>query len=86
MAEFRVVDLESQAREVAKHIRGWEKSAVLSWLQHFGEIQSGHPGNPDAYRFRSHAGVLTSFILGDAGQLTIILDHTTWIVPVDEDR
>jgi hypothetical protein len=81
MTELRVVDLGSQARAVANHIKGWGTSDVLAWLGQYGDIRSAHPDNPNAYIFHSHAGVTTGFMFEEGGILTIIGDHTTIEIP-----
>jgi hypothetical protein len=83
MLAFHVIDLESQARAVARHIRGWKKSDILTWLSQFGGIVQPFPDNPNLYRFRSYSGITTGFLLTDSGEFAIILDHTTWVVPPD---
>jgi len=77
MREFRVIDLDSQAQEVAKYIKGWKTSDVLAWLRQYGDLTIGCRGHPNSYLFHSHAGVTTGFIIEQGGLLTIIGDHTT---------
>jgi hypothetical protein len=83
MTDLRVIDLASQAREVANHIKGWESSDVLAWLRQYGEIAAVHPDNPNAHIFHSHSGVTTGFILEEGGLLSIIGDHTVVEIPSD---
>jgi hypothetical protein len=83
MVVFRVIDLESQARAVARYVKGWNKAAVLKWLSQSGDLEPAHPGNPDVYRFHSYAGISTGFLIKADGQLVIIGDHTTWAVPIE---
>jgi hypothetical protein len=82
--EFRVLDLASQAEDVLRHVRGWDRESILDWLCRFGQIELAHPDNPSVYRFHSSAGISTGFILEDVGQITLIGDHTTLTVFDDE--
>ena len=72
---FVLVDLESQAREVAQYVRGWPKEAILAWLSQQGELVY-LPALGGLYAFRSPVGFRAAFYLDD-GQFTFILDHTT---------
>jgi hypothetical protein len=85
VSELRVIDLDAQAVAVAKHIQGWEKDSILSWLRRYGELEPAHPGNPNAYLFRSFSGITTGFVLGENGKLTIVGDHTTRTIAVDQE-
>jgi hypothetical protein len=81
MTDLSVIDLASQAREVANHIKGRKSSDVLAWLRQYGEIAAVHPDNPNAYIFRSHSGATTGFIIEEGGLLSIIGDHKVVEVP-----
>lgn len=76
MACFRLIDLSSQAAEVARQVAGWPKPKILGWLAWHGEVTSlAHLRDPDCYLFRAPAGVATAFRLTDS-ELTILGDHT----------
>ncbi len=76
-AAFVVVDLRSQSSAVAQHVQGWEKSAVLDWLSHHGEVSRilmPHVG--EAYSFRSACGLEAGFLFDQNGKLLLVGDHT----------
>jgi hypothetical protein len=82
MIDFRVVDLDSQARAVARHIKGWRTADILAWLGQYGELVSFRPDVPNAYWFRSRCGIDTSFMLEPGGVLIIVGDnHAEVILP-----
>jgi hypothetical protein len=74
---FRVIDLDSQADAVARHIRGWSRDEVLAWLGRYGKIKR-FPHNADLYSFLAPSGLLTGFVLREGGEFLIIVDHTTY--------
>ena len=73
---FRVIDLDSQADAVARHIRGWSRDEVLAWLGRYGKIKRSYYA--DSYSFLAPSGLLTIFSLSEGGEFLIILDHTTY--------
>ena len=64
MQGFTVVDLGSQAHAVARHVEGWPKSKILTWLEEYGEIvyvpYHSRPGI-DHYGFLSHCSIGSGF-------------------------
>ncbi len=73
MNKFTVVDLGSQAKAVADHVKGWSKLAFLTWLSQFGEVIQVHdPSGNDRYSFRSHAGVWSGFWFDTSGNLQLL--------------
>jgi hypothetical protein len=76
---FRIVDLASQADEVARWIAGWPKEQVLAWFEQQGHVTKVvTPYDDSLYRFRSNAGIETGFRLTENGQFVIIGHHTTY--------
>lgn len=77
MVDFALVDLASQARAVALHLRGLSFSAKLAWLRQRGEIYAVRI-TPDGYHgwFRSVVGVCVAFSLSKDGTLYIIYADT----------
>jgi hypothetical protein len=79
VAEFRLIDLASQADEAARYVAGWPKEKVLRWFQQQGEVtRIVTPYDNALYSFRSRAGVQTGFRFTETGQLVIIGEHSTY--------
>jgi hypothetical protein len=79
---FVVIDLLSQGRAVHQHTRDWTKDEVLSWLRHWGTLESWrlHDDWPETYLFYSWCGIRASFFIED-DTLTFLSDHTTTVPP-----
>jgi hypothetical protein len=74
---FQVIDLGSQADTVARHIRGWSRDEVLTWLGRNGRIKRLQH-NADVYGFQAPSGLQTGFVLREDGEFFIIVGHTTY--------
>jgi hypothetical protein len=74
---FRVIDLDSQADAVARHIRGRSRDEVLAWLGNFGKVKR-FPHDANIYGFLAPSGLQTRFVLRENGEFLLILDHTTY--------
>ena len=79
--DFVVIDLFSQGRAVQRHVRDWPKHEVLTWLRHWGTLNSWQlPGFPETYAFHSWCGAVTNFILED-GAFTFLGDNVIALPP-----
>jgi hypothetical protein len=79
MRAFSLIDLASQADEVARYIAGWPRERILDWFEQQGEVMKiASPYDDSLYRFRSRQGVETGFRLTETGQLVIVGKHTTY--------
>jgi hypothetical protein len=81
---FNLVDLDSQAEAVAGLLRHLTVEQKLAWLRQQGEIvEVLHPleGWQLGYGFISPLGMRTSFRFTEGGELVIVYDHNTRVVP-----
>ncbi len=79
--DFVVIDLFSQGRAVQRHVLHWPKDEVLTWLRHWGTLDSlQHPGFPETYIFRAWCGCRIPFHLED-GIFTFLGDHAIAVPP-----
>jgi len=74
-----LVDLDSQAEEVARYVKGWKPEAILSWLRQYGTIEKvANPYDNNLYLFTSSGGIETGLSISEEGELTVIRQHTTY--------
>ena len=75
----------SQARAIARYVKGWKRSDFLDWLSQYGEVTKldHERGDEGPYFFRSACGLVAGFIWTDEGRFIIIGDNTTFDVTAD---
>lgn len=86
MSDFPIVDLESQAGAVARHMHGWSVSEKLAWLRQHGSVSEvWTPYNlGEHYAFTSRAGISTPFRLTPSGTFLIVREYRL-IDPLEDD-
>jgi hypothetical protein len=80
--EFALIDLESQAPAVQRHLRGQAADQKLAWLGARGiltQIESRVRGYPQTFRFESRVGRECVFFL-DGDTIVFIGNNTTYTV------
>jgi hypothetical protein len=70
MAEFILIDLQTQMPYLPAYMRTWPRERFLDWLRLYGEVY--HPEHmKDRYTFRSWSGRWTYFDYLESGELFI---------------
>ena len=79
MPDFTLVDLDSQADAVARHVQGWKAEEILEWMRRLGKVTKLANRNDERlYIFRSGTGIETGFRFTEGDQLVIVRAHTTY--------
>jgi hypothetical protein len=87
MSDFALVDLNTQASDFARHIRGWAVEDILKLMRKYGEVRVILERNNDkVYSFRSTSGAKCGFRFTEDGRIVIIGDNTSYIPDVYNDE
>jgi hypothetical protein len=79
MGEFILIDLRTQMPYLPAYMRMWSRERFLDWLRMYGEIRwlGDRPGWwIDSYVFRSWVGLYATFVLHNAGELSLYVPGT----------
>jgi len=81
LRSFVVIDLFSQGRAVYQYTRDWTTDEVLTWLRHWGTLESWQLHDwAETYLFCSWCGMRANFFIRD-DTLVFVTDHTTTVPP-----